>query len=84
MAKRSDAINKMAPIKLGRDYRTRKDIFNYKGSAVFEIHVYNIKGKKLEELGVMNSKGGWINKHGDIEAPNLPNSVNNELKKLCK
>ncbi|WMJ71874.1 RHS repeat-associated core domain-containing protein [Cytophagaceae bacterium ABcell3] len=85
MAKKGDdAIRKIAPLDLGDGYRGRKDIFNYKGLADYEIHVYKVKGKGLKEVGVMNSNGGWINKHGHKEAPSLPNSVSNKLKKICK
>lgn len=58
LAKKDDSIKKKAPMDLGEGYRARKDIFQFKGEADFEVHVYKVKGKSLEEVGGMNSKGG--------------------------
>lgn len=85
LAKKDDSIKKKAPMDLGEGYRARKDIFQFKGEADFEVHVYKVKGKSLEEVGVMNSKGGWIPKHGhSSDAPELPEKVASKLKKMCK
>jgi uncharacterized protein RhaS with RHS repeats len=84
LAKRNDAIKNKAPIDLVDGYRARKDIFQFKGEADFEVHVYKVKGRKLEEVGVINSSGEWIPKHGhSAEAPDLPDGVNKKLNSLC-
>ena len=81
-----DAVNKLAPEKLGGGWRGRVD-GGFGGSEGFEIHVYspqiNSMGKEAE-VGIISGRLGWIGKHGNpgFRPEGIPDSVMNKLNGL--